>query len=121
MTRYFFDTYALVEIVKNNPSYIKYFEDIITTSIFNLVELYFSLLRDLGEDKAKEGYYQFKDCIIEIKDDVIFEAMNLKLQLKNKNVSYTDCIGYTLALKNNLKFLTGDKEFKIMYNVEFVH
>ncbi|MBI2652554.1 PIN domain-containing protein [Candidatus Woesearchaeota archaeon] len=119
MTRYFFDTYALVEIIKNNPNYIKYFEEIITTSKFNLAELYFSLLRDLGEEKAKDGYSQFKDCAIELKDEIIFEAMKLKLQLKKKNLSYTDCIGYIWALKNNLRFLTGDKEFKDMANVEF--
>ncbi|MBI2660137.1 PIN domain-containing protein [Candidatus Woesearchaeota archaeon] len=118
--RYFFDTYALIEIIKNNPNYIKYFEEIITTSNFNLAELYFSLLRDLGEEKAKEGYYKFKDCSIELKDDIIFEAMELKLKLKNKNLSYTDCIGYISALKNNLRFLTGDRQFTDMENVELV-
>ena len=116
--RYFFDTFALIEVIKNNPNYIKYFEEIITTSKFNLVELYFNLLRDLGEEKAKESYFQFKDCAIELKDDIIFEAM--KLKLKNKNLSYTDCIGYILALKNNLKFLTGDRQFTDMENVELV-
>lgn len=44
----------------------------------------------------------------------------MKLKLKNKNLSYTDCIGYIFAIKNNLKFLTGDKKFNDMPNVEFV-
>ena len=116
--KYFFDTYALVEIVKRNPDYIKYFEEVITTSKFNLAELYYSLLRDMDEEKAMAGYFQFRDSAIEISDDVIFDAM--KLKLKNKKLSYVDCIGYTLALKNDLRFLTGDREFKEMDNVEFV-
>lgn len=120
MARFFFDTYALVEITQNNPNYIKYFEELITISIFNLVELYYSLLKDLGEESAKVGYHRFRNCVIEFKYDIIFEAMKLKLENKNKKLSYTDCIGYTLALKNNLKFLTGDKGFEDMDNVEFV-
>ena len=53
-------------------------------------------------------------------DDVIFEAMKLKLKLKNKNLSYTDCIGYAYALRNSIKFLTGDRGFERMENVELV-
>jgi len=116
--RYFFDTYALIEITKKNPNFAVYFNEDITTSGYNLIELYYSILRDLGEQEAKSAYYTFKNSAIEIFDEVIFEAM--KLKLKNKNLSYVDCIGYSLALKNNLKFLTGDKEFKGMDDVEFV-
>ena len=32
----------------------------------------------------------------------------------------TDCIGYIMAKKLNIKFLTGDKEFENFLNVEFV-
>ena len=115
---YFFDTYALVEIIRNNPNYVKYIHEVISTSVFNTIELYYAQLRDLGEEKAKSSYYKFKDSVLEINDDIIFGAM--KLKLKNKKLSYIDCIGYTFALKHNLKFLTGDKEFKDMDNVEFV-
>ena len=115
---YFFDTYALVEIIKNNPSYVKYFEEIITTTRYNLIELYYSILRDFGEEKAKAGYLKFKDAAIEINDDIIYKAMQLKL--KNKKLSYVDCIGYISAVNKNLMFLTGDKEFQNMDDVEFV-
>ena len=116
--KYFFDTYALIEITKKNPNFSVYFDEDITTSIFNLIEFYYCILRDLGEHEAKFAYNNFKNSIVEINDETIFEAM--KLKLKNKNLSYVDCLGYNLALKNNLKFLTGDKEFKNMDNVEFV-
>ena len=118
MSRYFFDTYALVEIIKNNPNYVQYSDEVITTSLLNLIELYYSILKDFNEEKAKMVYSKFKESISEFSDDVIFEAM--KFKLANKNLSYVDCIGYSFALKNGLKFLTGDKEFKESVNVEFV-
>ena len=118
--KYFFDTYALIELAKNNPNYSEYSESVVITTVFNLAELHYSILRDFNEEKAKTVYNKFKECANKINDEVIFESMKLKLQLKKKNLSYTDCIGYTFALKHNLKFLTGDKEFKNMDGVEFV-
>jgi predicted nucleic acid-binding protein len=46
--------------------------------------------------------------------------MKFRLKEKAKRLSYVDAIGYQLALEKNAKFLTGDKEFKGMKNVEFV-
>ena len=115
---YFFDTYALIELTKNNPNYLSYSDELVNTTLFNLVELYYSILRDFNEETAKKIYYRYKECVSQVNDDIIFEAS--KLKLRNKKLSYIDCIGYIFALKNNLKFLTGDKEFKDIANVEFV-
>lgn len=115
---YFFDTYALVAIIKNNSNYVKYIDDKVTITIFNLVELYYIVLKDFNEEKAVLIYKKFKDCVNDLDDDIIYAAM--KLKLKHKNLSYSDCIGYCFALKNNLNFLTGDKEFKDLSNVEYV-
>ena len=115
---YFFDTYALVEITQKNPNYVSYFDESITTSLLNLIELYYAVLRDSDEDKAKETYSKFRNSVIPLTDDAIFKAM--KLKLKNKRLSYVDCIGYVLALENNLKFLTGGRQFEGMDNVVFV-
>ena len=116
--KYFFDTYALIELSKNNPDYVNYSESVVITTIFNLAELYYVILRDFNEERAKTIYYKFKECANEVADDVIFEAM--KLKRKNKNLSYTDCVGYAYALRNNIKFLTGDRAFESMANVELV-
>ena len=107
-----------LELTKNNPNYIKYSDELVITALFNLVELYCSILRDFDEGKAKIIYYKYKECLAVVSDDIIFEAS--KLKSKNKKLSYTDCIGYMFALRNNLKFLTGDKEFANLDNVEFV-
>ena len=117
--KYFFDTYALIEVAKNNPDYLDYSSSVVITTIFNLAELYYILLKDFSEERAKTVYYKFKECVNEISDDVIFGAMKFRKQHKSKNLSYADCIGYCLAMQNNLKFLTGDREFRDMPNVEF--
>lgn len=118
--KYFWDSFALVEITKNNSNYLPYSDEITVTTFFNLVELYYSILKDFNEEMAKNVYYKFKDCIQDVSDEIIFEAMKFRKIHTRKNLSYIDCIGYVFALKNNLKFLTGDKEFEGMENVEFV-
>lgn len=118
--KYFFDSYAIVELVKGNPNFARYAQEEVVLTIFNLVEIYWSALNKLGEVAAEEIYNQYKPSVVDINDDVLKSAIKFRKQHKSKNLSYTDCIGYCLALQNNLKFLTGDKEFKNMANVEFV-
>ncbi|MDP3027577.1 MAG: PIN domain-containing protein [Nanoarchaeota archaeon] len=117
---YFLDTYALIEIVKGNINYKKYLESEFYTSIFNLYEFYFYLLRDFNEEIAGKFFKQFKDRVINIEDEHIFKASQFKRDNKKKNFSYADCLGYAMALIYELRFLTGDKEFEKFENVEFV-
>ena len=48
------------------------------------------------------------------------EKAKLRKFFKGSSYSHVDCIGYILARKFNVKFLTGDREFKGLENVEFV-
>ena len=41
-------------------------------------------------------------------------------RLKHGGLSYADCIGYVIARREGMKFLTGDAAFKRLENVEFV-
>ena len=118
--KYFFDSYAVIELIRGNPRYARHTQEEVTLTIFNIAEIYWSALNKLGEEAAEEIYEQYKFSLVEINDDILKSAMKFRKQHKSKNFSYTDCIGYIYALKNNLKFLTGDKEFKGMDNVEFV-
>lgn len=120
MVKYFFDSYAIIELVKGNPSYARFSEEIVVITIFNLVEIYWSFVLDFGEEKAKELYMKFKECVVPINDSVIQEAIRFRKDNKRKNVSYADCLGYMYACQNNLLFLTGDKEFQGVENVMFV-
>ena len=117
---YFFDTYAIIEILKQNPNYERYSNLSPTFTIFNLAEIYYSVLKDYGVEKAKDIYEDYKTMVVEINDSVLQESMHFRYDNKKKDISYSDSIGYTYAKKNNMKFLTGDKEFEDLENVEFV-
>jgi len=116
----FFDTYALIEITKANPNYLIFAQENINITIFNLVEFFSACLNDFSEGKAKELYNKFKNSLVELDDETIFEAVKFRKEHKKRDLSYTDCLGYIYAKRNNFLFLTGDKEFETFSNVKFV-
>ncbi len=119
MVNYFFDSYAVIELIKGNPHYVRYLGEPVVITLFNLAEIYWSSLNELGEEEANEIYAHYKQSVADVSDEVLKDAIKFRKKHKNKNLSYADCIGYIYALKNNMKFLTGDKEFQGFENVEF--
>ena len=117
---FFFDSYAFFEILKGNPSYEKYKKGLIVTTKLNLFELYLGLLRDLDEETAEKYFDKYYLFIKDFDENVIKQAAKLKNKLNKRDLSMTDCIGYIFAKQLGIKFLTGDKEFQDMDNVEFV-
>ncbi len=117
---YFFDSYAIIEIVKNNPKYLPYSEEDIVLTLFNLAEVYWSALLDYGEERADKIFSDFRDNIVEVDDETLKEAIKFRKEHKKQDLSYTDCIGYIYSKRNNLKFLTGDSQFEHLPFVEFV-
>jgi hypothetical protein len=119
---YFFDTYALVELVKGNPLYRKYSFGKNVTTKYNLIELYYTLLRLFDVQVAERYFTFFNTACVQVGDDILKSAMMFRLeQRKKKNlISYIDCIGYFVAHTHNLRFLTGEKHFKNLPNVEYV-
>ena len=120
MSTYFFDSYAVVEVIKGNANYARYVGEEVVITIFNLVEVYWAALNYLGEKEADEIYSKYKPGIVDVDDETLKEAIKFRKKHRKRKLSYTDCIGYIYALKNNLIFLTGDKEFDDLENVEFV-
>ena len=119
MVYYFFDSYAIIELLEGNFLYAIFKEEKVTITIFNLAEIYWHfLLKD--EDIAEEIYNKFRDSVVEINDETLKEAIKFRKEHKKKDLSYADAIGYIYAKRHNMKFLTGDKEFKDLENVEFV-
>ena len=116
---YFFDTYAIIEILKGNDNYEKYKKNKVLTGILNIIELHYFLLRR-DEQLARKITLDYSKFILPLTLDIIFEANIFRYKNKRKKISTADSIGYVLALKNNILFLTGDKEFKGLDNVEFV-
>ncbi len=117
---YFFDSYALIEMIKGNINYAKYksFGVILTKLI--LFEVYFKLIREFTESDADKFLSESYNLAVDFNEDVIKYAAKLKMKNLSKNLSMTDCIGYVLAKNLGVKFLTGDREFEGMENVEFV-
>jgi len=115
---YFFDTYAFFEVIRGNPNYKKYEDANAITTIFNLAELNYGLKKEKDEKTSDEITEKYRIFLVEVTLDDVKEAMNLKI--KNKQISIPDAIGYIISKKLNAKFLTGDKEFKDMVDVEFV-
>lgn len=118
----FFDTYALIELIKGNPHYQDYTKQSFVTTRLNLMELYYALLRLFDEKKADYYFDLFLPLCIPVKNNTIKAAMRFRLeQRKQKNlISYIDCIGYFVALESDVRLLTGEKHFLGLRNVEFV-
>lgn len=118
---FFFDTYALYEIIEGNPNYILYTKNIaIITTKLNLMELHYGLLSRYGKEIAEKYYNELVKFSIPINDEIIKMANEFKHSFKIKKFSYIDCIGYVTSKLRGVKFLTGDNQFKDMENVEFV-
>ncbi len=124
MARYYADTYALVEILKGNPAYERYAGEELITSEFNMLELAYALTRDYGEEKAVEILRIVRAfiAIVQPRDEDYARASTLRLELRRqgRNLSLIDALGYVLAKRFNIRFLTGDREFKGLDGVEYV-
>ncbi len=118
---YFFDTYAFYELINGNPNYTEYSSNIvIVTTKLNLMELHYGLMLLHGKEKADEYYDQFVKFSVEFDDKTIKLSNEFKMQNKDKKLSYIDCLGYITAKLMNIPFLTGDKGFQDIENVEYV-
>ena len=113
----YLDTYALIEILQGNPNYDKYSEFHGITSLMNLYELYFSLLKRAGKEVAAVQFKKFRSILFEVTEEHITKAAEIKVK---HNLSYIDALGYAISGVEKVKFLTGDNDFKDLSNVEFV-
>ncbi|MBI3334423.1 PIN domain-containing protein [Candidatus Pacearchaeota archaeon] len=117
---FFFDTYAIYEIIRENKNYSRYLNVGIVTTKLNLFELYFKFLNSGEESLAELSLNKYCPFAVDFDEEVIKEAAKLKKFLNKRDVSMTDCIGYALAKQWGIRFLTGDNAFKDSENVEFV-
>ncbi|MFH1290556.1 MAG: PIN domain-containing protein [Nanoarchaeota archaeon] len=117
---YFFDSYAIIETIKDNPNYENFKDQPIVTNALNISEVYYHILLNTGESTANKMIESLDIQEIAISKDISINAAKFRHKHKKAKLSYADCIGYISAKTYNLKFLTGDKEFEHLDNVEFV-
>ncbi len=113
----FYDTYAVLEILEGNPNYSEYLSCEGVISIFNLAETAFALNRKKHQNKEKI-VQSLADCVVDTTTADLHEAARIKSL--NKQLSMTDAIGYCISIRLGIPFVTGDKGFIGMPNVEFV-
>jgi len=119
--RFYFDTYALIEIYKSNPNYKKYSSDVgIILNKLNLMEFANFLIRENRENEIKKIFENLGKFNVDYSDEDLVEAVKMKINFSKERLSFVDCIGYILARKHEVKFLSGDEKFETKKNVEFV-
>ena len=116
---FIYDTYALIEVLKNNPRYEKYTTKNVIINKFIFAEFCYKLFLDDVKD-AREYLDELIPAIVKVDASIIERAMLFRVKNKKRKMSMTDCISYIQSRKLGVKFLTGDKEFENLENVEFV-
>lgn len=119
------DAHALLVFLEKEPGFEKvesFFVNaiekdnyLLMTSV-NFGEVYYIVLRECGEEKAKEIEKIIKTLPIEIVDvdrELAKEAAYFKA---TKKISYADCFSAALARLRKGELITGDKEFKALEN-----
>jgi predicted nucleic acid-binding protein len=121
VARFFYDSYAALAYLSDSPGYAAYFEKhtgVLTR--LNLMEIYYAILRAHGAGAAHEVLEAYSAREIEFSLPDIEAAMKLRFELRKLELSYADALGYHIAKKEGLKFLTGDAAFEGLPGVEFV-
>ena len=117
---YFLDTYALIEIVKENQNYKRFQNTLNVTSLMNLLEIHYIISSSFGTKKVDIIIDRLKEILISAKIEDVREASVFRIKNVKKKFSYIDCLGYSIAKNRGLKFVTGDNQFKDFSGVEFV-
>ena len=108
-----------MELLNKNPNYEKYSTKEVVINEFIFAEICYQLIKD-DVKNLHEYLNEIEPAIINPSPKTVIEAMKFRYKNKKKKMSTTDCISYIMAKELEIKFLTGDKEFEYLENVEFV-
>lgn len=117
---YFFDSYAIIELLKGNLRYQPYRTAGMVILKFNLFEVFYSYIREENELAGSQFLEDYQKFVQEFDLSVIRAAAKFKYENRKKELSMADCLGYCYAKELGIKFLTGDRQFEDLENVEFV-
>lgn len=126
MPRFYYDSYAVLAYISGEKAFAKYFDDGDKSSgaltKLNLMEIYFRAAKLHGHDAARQVIDRFSRYLVDFDIDDIAGSMKLRERLMEKrlDISYVDALGYYLAKKHGILFLTGDRHFEGLENVRYV-
>ncbi len=121
MTKYVFDSFAMIAYFEDEPGADKVSEILSVVmarkakgymSVINWGEMYYNTMREQGIEEAESVLTQFDKYPIQIiKADrrLTYEAAKLKARYK---IAYADCFAAALASSIKALLVTGDPEFK---------
>jgi predicted nucleic acid-binding protein len=119
--KYFFDTYAIVAILDDAKEYQGFEINKGVTTTLNLMETQYSMHKRGAKDaEIKRTLSNLSPLCIGFSEESCFDSVKFRYENRKRELSYIDCLGYVLAKKNGVPFLTGDKGFKELPNVKFV-
>jgi|SRR3989338_5154609 len=113
------DTYALVEIANGNLKFSEYLNSNFVITDLTLAEFYDVLLREEGEKVADYWFKKLERYSLPVLKEILIDAIKFRHENKKQNISFFDAVGYLFSIKNGYYFVTGDKEFENLPNVEF--
>ena len=119
------DAHGLMVFLEKEAGYDKVAQSFVTAvekdkcllmASVNFGEVYYIVLRECGQDKAREIEKIIRSLPIEIIDVDIQLAREAARFKANHKISYADCFAAALAKLNKGEIITGDKEFKTLEN-----
>jgi predicted nucleic acid-binding protein len=117
---YFFDSSAIIEVIEGNPGYSKFGACQVVTAPINFAEVHYYGLRENHEGEVAAAFAGGNAVFLSPNLADWKKAAEFRFAHKKKDFSIADCVGYTLAKKNGLVFLTRDKAFSGMPGTEVV-
>ena len=75
MVKYFFDSYAVVELMKGNPNYARYANEEVVLTFFNLAEKFWGAFKALGGKKTGKSVEKQKVKGLDLKHLIFFPRL----------------------------------------------
>lgn len=119
----FLDSYAIVEMARENSRYDFVEDEEVATSTLNLLEAYYVLAEAAEEALAMTILKELSPIASELPKDLIPGIARFRLGNRGatgRRFSYADAAGYVYALDRGHEFLTGAHEFEGLERVRFV-
>lgn len=118
MSGYFFDAYALLRWHAGSASYARFEGEPIITERGHLYEFSRAVFKTQGAKAVMPALSGLRANEIHPQGADFVDAM--KLKVRHPRLSNADALGYVLARREGLRFLTGDTAFKKLVGVEYV-
>lgn len=110
-------------MLKGNENYRSFQSEELITTEFNICEVGFAVCRNYPVNALHvlQTVRKMVTLTATRNEDYCSGAANKKeASSQGKKLSTIDCVGYSVANRLKIPFLTGDREFADMNNVQFI-